>query len=379
MLHPSDVRLSAGNEVELFADGASGLAAMYAAIESAARRVHLESYILHGDPTGRRFLDLLGEKARAGVEVRLLVDGVGSRGLAPALLDALREAGGDAVVVNPLRRIYPRWAPRRRDHRKILVVDGEVAFTGGLNLGDEYRLGIGRPDGPRHPWGDAHVRVAGPAVALLDAVFLESWFRADGPDLPWHDPAPFDRRPRGEQRVGVLPDGPTYRRRRMRELFIGALARAREQVTIATPYFAPGLRLRAALGAAARRGVRVEMLLAGYTDHPILRWGARGLVSRLVPLGLRVYEVEHAMMHAKVAVFDGSWAVLGTSNLDRQSLQHSYEVNLIFEEGSVPDRLLDLVRDQIAQARPLTVAELEARPFFARLRDRIAGRLLARL
>lgn len=379
LLRPGDVRFTSGNAVRFFADGASGLAAMEAAIEAAAETIHLETYILRADATGRRFLDLLTRRARAGVEVRLLFDGIGSRGLDAGLLAALRAAGGDVVVFNPLRRIYPRWAPRRRDHRKILVVDGEVAFTGGLNVGDEYRRGTGPVEGSAPAWQDAHVRVVGPAVALLEAVFLESWFRADGPDLPWPSVLHTDLEVAGGQRVGVLPDGPTYRRRRVRDLMIAALERARDRVTIATPYFAPGVRLRAALGAAARRGVRVEMLLAGYTDHPLLRWGARGLVARLVPLGVRVYEVEHAMMHAKVAVFDGSWALMGTSNLDRQSLQHSYEVNLVFDGGSAPGRLFAMIEAQMQAARPLTAAELEARPFLERVRDWLAARLLTRL
>ena len=376
LLRPADVRLTPGNSVSLFEDGATGLAAMLSAIQNARRQVHLETYILHGDATGCRFLEALAERARAGVDVRLLVDGIGSRGLDPALLAALRAAGGETVVFNPLGRLYPRWAPRRRDHRKILVVDGEVAFIGGLNVGDEYWRGTG-PAGNLRPWRDAHVRVAGPAVALLEAVFLESWFRADGPDRPWltESGAFVD----GDQTVGVLPDGPTYRRRRVRELMIGALERAQERVTIATPYFAPGARLRGALADAAGRGVRVEMLLAGYTDHPVLRWGARGHVSRLVALGVRVYEVEHAMMHAKVAVFDGTWAVLGTSNLDRQSLEHSYEVNLIFSGGPTPGRLLEMVGREIELASALTTAQLDARPFLEKLRDRIAGYLLARI
>jgi cardiolipin synthase len=352
---------------------------MLAAIEGAQDRVHLESYIFRADETGQRFLRTLTSRARAGVEVRLLFDGVGSLGLSPAALAELRAAGGDAVVFNPLGRIWPRWAPRRRDHRKILIVDDDVGFMGGLNVGDEYYFGSPAGGGRRVPWRDAHLRIRGPAVALLDAVFLESWFRADAPDHPASMlPAAIIDQPGGEA-LGLLPDGPTYHRRRMRELLIRALERAHERACFVTPYFVPDARLRRALAAAAARGVKVDVLIAGWSDHPILRWAARARLPELLEKGVRVYEFEMAMMHAKLAVFDDRWAVVGTSNLDRQSLQHSYEVNLLVEGGELPQELVRLVDEDLAVARPITQETLSARVWWTRLRDRLAALLLGPL
>jgi len=378
LLRPREVRFTGGNRLELFRDGASGLEAMLEAIDGARRRIHLETYILRGDATGRRFLDALTDRARAGVEVRLLFDAFGSLLLDASLLTPLRKAGGDAVAFNPLGRVLPSWAPLQRDHRKILVVDGEVAFTGGLNIGDEYALGPLSARGERVPWRDAQVRIVGPAALLLDAVFLESWFRADAPDFPWTD---LDEPPResGDETVGVLPDGPTHHRRRMRDLMVASLARARRRATLATPYFLPGARLRNALYGAASRGVRVELLLAGFSDHPILRWAARAAAPRLLAQGGRVFEYERAMMHAKVAVFDEKWAVVGTSNLDRQSLERSYEVNLLVEAGPIPGDLSEMLDEAILEAQPLTLDTLAARPWHQRLRDRAAGFLMMRL
>lgn len=379
LLRASDVRFTRGNRVDLFRDGRSGLDAMLEAIEGARNRVHLESYIFRADETGQRFLRAMTSRASAGIEVRLLFDGVGSLGLPSAALAELRQAGGDAVAFNPLGRIWPRWAPRRRDHRKILIVDDEVGFTGGLNVGDEYYFGSQAGAGRRVPWRDAHLRIRGPAVALLDAVFLESWFRADAPDHPASMiPAEILDEPGGEA-LGLLPDGPTYHRRRMRELLIRALERAHERARFVTPYFIPDARLRRALAAAAARGVRVEVLIAGWSDHPILRWAARAGLPELLEQGVRVYEFEVAMMHAKLAVFDDSWAVLGTSNLDRQSLQHSYEVNLLVEGGELPHELARLVDDDLAVARPITQGSLSARRCWTRMRDRVAALLLGRL
>jgi cardiolipin synthase len=380
LLRSADVRLSAGNVLELYRDGRSGLSAMLEAIRMARRRVHLETYILRADETGRRFLEALRERAQVGVEVRVLYDAVGCRGLDPRVLEPLRQAGADIVAFNPLGRFYPRWAPRRRDHRKILVVDGEIAFTGGLNIGDEYLLGPAYDGGPRVPWRDAHLRVVGPAVALLEAVFLESWFRADGPDSPWtallaEGAAPA--RPEGDA-VGLLPDGPTYHRRRMREVLVGALARTQDTARLVTPYFLPGVRLRRALAQAARRGVRVEVLIAGYSDHPILRWAAHARAPALLAEGVRVFEYRRAMMHAKLAVFDGSWAILGSSNLDRQSLQHSYEVNLIVGSGALPGRLAATIDEDLADAVELTPELLAERSPGRRLRDWIAAFVIGR-
>jgi cardiolipin synthase len=214
---------------------------------------------------------------------------------------------------------------------------------------------------------------------LLDAVFLESWFRADAPDHPASMlPVAAVDEPGGET-LGLLPDGPTYHRRRLRELLIRALERARVRACFVTPYFVPDTRLRRALAAAAARGVRVDVLVAGWSDHPILRWAARARFPELLEQGVRVYEFEVAMMHAKLAVFDDRWAVVGTSNLDRQSLQHSYEVNLLVEGGALPGELSRLVDEDLAVARPITQASLSDRRWWMRLRDRAAGLLLGRL
>lgn len=378
LLRADDVRFTSGNSIELYRDGRSGLEAMLAAIAGAQRRIHLETYIFRGDTTGRRFVAAMAERARAGVEVRLLYDAVGSLALDVGALAALVRAGGDAVAFNPLGRLYPRWAPRRRDHRKLLIVDGAAAFTGGLNIGDEYLSGAGSGEDEAGLWRDAHVRIAGPAVGMLEAVFLESWFRADGPDRPWAGLAVPQPAVAGGEAVAVIADGPTYHRRRVRDLLRAALARSERCARLATPYFVPGRPLRAALASTAARGVQVDLLLAGYTDHPLLRWAARDRLPGLLASGVRVYEYERAMMHAKVAVFDGRWALLGTSNLDRQSLEHNYEVNLLVEGDGTPARLHEMLGQDMANSRELTIDEIERRGPLERMRDRFAAFLLTR-
>jgi cardiolipin synthase len=356
----------------VYEDGRSGLAAMLEAVEQARERIHFETYILRTDAFGRRFADALAAGARRGVAVRLLYDGFGSRGLDPEVLQALRRAGAEVVAFNPLRPPLLRWLPRRRDHRKILTVDGRLGFTGGLNVGDEY---AGREGAP--PWRDTHLRLRGPIVRDLDAVFLESWFRADGPDVAWHELLERTPRRAGSVRCALLPDGPVYRRRRTRDLVVAGLLAARRRVCFASPYFAPGAGLLEALAHAARRGVRVDLLVAGEpTDHPSLRRAARALFPPLLAAGLHIHEYEGAMMHAKVAVFDGAWASVGTANLDRQSLRHSYEVSVVLEDPGVAGRLEARFGEDLARARRVDALVLARRDPLERVLDALAALLL---
>ncbi len=369
-----DLRFTDGNRIALFDTGRAGLGAMLDTIDTASERVHLETYILRADETGQRFLEALTGRARQGVAVRLLYDAVGSRGLHDSSLEELRGVGADVIAFNRLGRLYAKFAPRRRDHRKILVVDGRVAFTGGLNIGNEYYGGLGDA---RLGWRDAHVRVEGPAVRDLEAVFLESWFRADGPGLVWNDF--LDRAPPacGDTRCAVLADGPVYRRRRTRALLISALGDATATAGLTSPYFAPGRRVLEALASAGQRGVRVDLLLAGTSDHPVLRRAARASFPGLLRAGVRVFEYERTMMHAKAAVFDDSVAVIGTSNLDRQSFERSYEVNLIIANGDVPRQLRRNFERDCGLARPIDESTLASRGVVERGLDALAS-VLAR-
>lgn len=370
------MRFTDGNRVDVYDCGRAAFPPMLEAIRRAQRFVHLEVYILRADTTGRRFLEALRERAAAGVEVRLLYDGVGSRELDPRALRELRQAGGQTLVFNPLRRLYPRWAPRRRDHRKILIVDGELAFTGGLNLGDEYDAGP-TVDRGESGWRDTHLGLRGPVVRDLGAVFLEGWYRAGGPELPWSRLLEGESGRPGDQRCAVLSDGPVYSRRATRDLLIATLDAAQETARLMSPYFAPGHGVLEALSRAAEHGVRVELLVAGYrTDHPLLRRGARRSIERLLRRGVRLFEYEAGVLHAKSAVFDGRVAVVGSSNLDRQSLQHNYEVNIVAEEGELPKRIDRLFDQDLARSTPLTLETLERRNPITRALDWLAAALL---
>ncbi|MCA9502107.1 MAG: cardiolipin synthase ClsB [Myxococcales bacterium] len=369
------VRMSEGNAVDVYDCGRAAFPVMLEAIAAAKRFVHLETYTLRHDAIGRRFLAALADRARAGVDVRLLYDAIGSLPLDRRALEPLRQAGGAILEFNPLRALWPDWAPRRRDHRKLLVVDGRCAFLGGLNIGDEYDAPA-RPTAGAAAWRDTHARVRGPVVHDLGAVFLESWFRGAGATLPWHELLEAETGRPGDVRCGVLPDGPIHRRRAMRDLLVDWIDEARDHVRLTSPYFAPDRRVLEALDEATRRRVRVELLLAGDTDHPWLRRGARATLERLLRRGVEVHEYVASMLHTKTAVFDGRRAILGTSNLDRQSLQHNYEVNLVIEGPPVPALLDRQFEADLEHAHPLTLPVLARRGPLTRLVDGLAAAVM---
>jgi cardiolipin synthase len=373
-------RFHDGNAVELFECGREAFPRMLDAIGRAERFVHLETYILRSDGIGTRFLEALCARAARGVAVRLIYDAVGSLGTLDAgALAALRAAGARVLPFNPLQRFYPEWAPRRRDHRKLLVVDGARGFLGGLNIGDEYAAGPVATEG-RAGWRDTHVEVRGPVLRDLGAVFLESWSRAGGEALPWQAllAAPVERP--GDATCGVLADGPVYSRRALRDLLVECLDGTRESARLTSPYFWPDRALLRALASTARRGVRVEMIVAGReTDLPALRRASRAALERLLRCGVAIWEYEGGTLHAKSAVFDRDVAIVGSSNLDRQSLEHSYEENLVAVGVSLPGDVDRLFEADLARSRPLTLERLSRRRWWTRAADWLATWLARRL
>lgn len=366
---PEVLRFQSGHRIDLFSDGQKTFDAMLEAIDNAEYFIHLETYILRTDETGRRILSHLTARAKAGVSVRLIFDALGSRGLDRSVLRPLEEAGASIAEFNPPSQWLWRFRPRQRDHRKMLLVDGQVGFLGGLNIGDEYVAE--NVDGPT--WRDAHLRLEGPALTELEALFIENWFRSGGESFDWRSSITRERKTSGDRSVAILADGPSYRRRRLRSFFLYELRRAKSHVLLVSPYFAPGAKVLDALSAASDRGVRVELLLAGHTDHPILRRAVREIVPKLLSCGVRVFEDPRRMMHAKLAVFDDVLAVVGTSNLDRQSLHHSCEVNAVIEGHAEAKWILEHFGTDILDVCPIDRAVLERRSFLTRWIDKAAA------
>lgn len=313
-----------GNQVDLLIDGTATFAALTAAIEAARDHVHLEYYIWRPDATGTPLMDLLCRKARAGVEVRLLLDSVGSYWLKEACLEPLRTAGGKAAFFAPVNPFARRWSLNLRNHRKIVVVDGRVGFTGGVNVGDEYR---GR-DAALGNWRDTHLRMEGPVVAHLQEIFVEDWFYACKENLiaPRYFPEPERR---GNAIAQILASGPDSSTQAIHRSVFAAVTTAKERVWMTTPYFVPDRAMLVALETAARRGVDVRILLPVESDSTLVLYAGRSFYRDLLAAGCHLYEYQDGMLHAKTTTVDGRWSSVGSANMDMRSFALNFEANAI--------------------------------------------------
>ena len=352
-----------GNSLTLYVRGKDLFPAMEAAIEKAEASVHLETYILGSDRTGRAFAELLAKKARTGVRVRVIYDSIGSMDLDPTLETLMRNAGVQVLEYHPVAPWRPSWAWNRRDHRKILACDGRVAFVGGMNLNDENApADVGGGD-----WRDAHVRVEGPAARDLDLLFREVWSAQTG---RWFETA-GDGVERGPARVKIAANQELMNRFVIREAYVNALTAAREEVSIANAYFIPDWRIRRALARAARRGVDVRVMVPGRSDSSAVWHAMRARYDSLLTRGVRVFEWQGPMMHAKAVVVDRLWASVGTYNLDHRSLQHNLEVNLNVLDRAFAGELASQFELGLKGSREITLAEWRRRPPLERLRERL--------
>jgi cardiolipin synthase len=349
-----------GHRVRVLVDGGPYFAALLEAIAAAERSVHLESYILRADRTGWRVARALAERARAGVEVALSIDGFGSLGLDPALLEHLRDAGAKVRVYRPLSVLEGRWPWSRRNHRKLVVVDGRLAIVGGFNLADEYAAPADGGGG----WRDTGVEVEGPAVAGLERLFLALWDEEGGPRLSATSPPP----PRfaGGEQVRFLGNLEGRERRHVRRAYLLAIVSARRSVRITSAYFIPDRVIRRALIRAARRGVEVEVIVARNTDVPAALEAARAHYERLLAHGVKIHEWHERVLHAKTAVVDGEWCTVGSSNLDFLSSFRNLEVNAAIISRRVGAELEERFAADRARSVRIDLATWKRRPWWRR-------------
>ncbi|MFM8287037.1 MAG: cardiolipin synthase [Planctomycetaceae bacterium] len=362
---------TSGNSVEIIDDTNRTLGLIEQALGNARHTIHLEYYIWQPDRTGNRLRELLVARARAGVRVRCLYDGLGSLWLGRQFLRSLREAGVEVAAALPGSSLRDRWSINLRNHRKIIVVDDRIAFTGGMNIGDEYhgrnpRLGY---------WRDTHLRIEGPAVSQLRQIFSEDWFFATGAVLPDQAPHRADE-PLGDVIAQTIPGGPDGVADVFHAVFFAAINDAREQITLATSYFIPTAPLETALETAALRGVRVRLLLPGLLDHQWMVTAQRAWYRNLLKAGVEIWEYQRGMLHAKTLTIDGAWSCVGSTNFDSRSLLLNFEAGLALL-GPRPARdLLAQFELDLRHARRVDLAEFERRGWLAQLAEQ-SLRLLA--
>ena len=357
-------RLRPGNHIEPLCGGGEAFPAMLAAIAAARSFVHLETYIIVDDKTGRRFLDALVERARAGVSVRVCYDALGSFELPAEFRDELRAGGVHVAEFHPIAPWRPRFGFNQRDHMKILVVDGEVAFTGGINIGDEYAPLEEGGGG----WYDVHARVRGPIVDDLERLFVRTWARATGERLLLHEVESIAPPP--HQLAAVIDNFGIRNRSRKRIAYLHAIRAAKSSIGLMNAYFIPDFGLRKALRDAARRGVRVQVIVPEVTDVRVVMFASRHLYPRLLRGGVHIYEWPARMMHAKTGVIDGVWSTIGSYNLDRRSLFHNLEAGVVVADELLGERMIELFDRELKRSREVTLEECLARPWFERMHQR---------
>jgi cardiolipin synthase len=356
-----------GNALALLTEGPAAFSAVRDAIRQASRYIHLVTYIFKNDPTGRGTLKLLADAARRGVEVRVLYDGAGTFATRFGFFAPIREAGGTVASFLPISPFIPGWRLNLRNHRKLIIVDGEVAFTGGMNIGDEYATGF--------EWRDVHVQLRGPVLPALQRVFSEDWHLATGKTLD--DEKYFQELPEaGEVPIQVVPSGPDQIEPLAPELLFGAIAAARETVDIMTPYLIPPEPIEQALRSAARRGRRVRILIPEYVDHRVVRWAADSYLPRLLRAGVEIWRHPH-MVHGKLVIVDNAWATLGSTNLDMRSLFLNFELNVAIPHTATATMLAAYFEGELVSSQRLTFDDMKAR-FPTRL-ARAAANLLSPL
>ncbi len=322
-----------GNRLTLLNSGAEYFPALIAAIGDARQEVHLESYIFEDDTTGRAVASALGDAAKRGVTVRVLVDGFGSRDFSGALMPALLEAGVQALIYRPeIARFQLRRHRLRRLHRKLATIDGRVAFVGGINVIDDLNTPHQTP--PRY---DYAVRVEGPLVAPIRQALYRVWEIVVWARLQrryWVSRTALeDRPPAGDQTAAFLVRDNLRHRRDIEDAYLEAIADAHEDILIANAYFLPGRRFRRALGDAAGRGVRVTILLQGRIEYRLLHYATQALYGKLLGAGIRIFEYRRSFLHAKVAVIDAHWSTVGSSNIDPFSLLLAREANVVVRDA----------------------------------------------
>lgn len=362
--------LFCGNKATLLIDGKETFAAMLDAIDKAKEHVNIETYMIEDDPMGRRFADLLLKKHAEGVTINLIYDPLGCRRTPESFFLRLREGGVNVLEFNPvaLGRLWGPNAFYHRTHRKVLIVDGEVAFTGGLNIGLAYTKSRPRRDRTSPPsdfWRDTHVMIEGPAVAAFQELFLHTWQEQAGappPDMCYFPPVAIT----GDQMVQVADSTPGYAHRGTYVMYVSAIARAKQSVHIIQSYFAPDEQMMKALVDAAKRGLDVKIILPRYSDHGCVRQAGRKRYQELLDAGVKLYEQTGAILHSKTAVIDGVWSTVGSTNFDLWSFCTSDEVNAVVIGRAFGDRMEESFKQDMEQSTPIPPEGWRDRSLFNR-------------
>jgi cardiolipin synthase len=373
--------LSAGNRVTLLQDGPSTYQALYGAMAAATSSIDMESYIIEDDEVGQRFArELMAAQAR-GVVVNLIYDGVGSLGTPKAYFDQLAAAGVNTLQFNPVDPLKARtgWDVNQRDHRKLTIIDGRTAFVGGINISSVYSGGSfsqHSKEQPGHgqkvPWRDTDLQIDGPAVADFQKLFMDTWARQKGKPMASADYFPQLGR-QGDAVVRAIGGTPSEPYSQIYATLVSAIRSSSTSILLANAYFDPDPQLLGALADAARRGVDVQLLLPSVSDTWLVTSAGRRHYGELLEAGVKIYERQGALLHAKTTLIDGVWSAVGSTNLDWRSFLHNDEVDAVVLSASFGDQMRAAFQADLAQSQQLTMEKWSHRGLTARLQEITAG------
>ena len=389
--------LTVGNNASLLRDGPASYEAMFDAIAKARDHINVEYYIIEDDEVGRRFADALIEKSAQGVSVNLMYDSVGCNQTPPAFFERLREGGVRVLEFNPINPLKARrgWRVNNRNHRKLVITDGETAFTGGINISGVYSSGSAPGSGARRGsgsaspsgalsasgsasrsstgWRDTNVRIDGPAVEQLQRLFLETWSKQGGEPLPQRNWFPTPRR-QGPHPVRVIASGPGDEVPAIYVALLSALAQAEKSIHITMAYFVPDSQTIDVLKAASARGVDVTLVLPSFTDFWAVFHAGRSHYADLLDAGVKIYERQEALLHAKTIVVDGVWSTVGSSNLDWRSFLHNGELNAVVLGWDFGRQMEAMFQDDLRGSARIDREAWARRPLDVRMKE-VVGRM----
>ena len=355
--------LVGGNRVDLLPGGETAYPEMIESIEQAKHYVFLTTYIFEANKTGRKFIDALARAVKRGLDVRVLIDGVGEYYYFPRAGALLKKNGVRVARFIPPRIFPPTIHINLRNHRKILIADGQIAFTGGMNIGDRH---LAQQVTNRSRVIDMHFRLKGPVVMQIEQAFLEDWAFCTGETSA---PRPARPTPSGTAICRTITDGPNEDINKLDIIILGAISSSREQVLIMTPYFLPSLEMISALQSAALRGIDVKIVLPGKNNLPFIHWATSNMLREMLYWGVKVYYQPPPFVHTKLFVVDQRYAQIGSANFDPRSLRLNFELSVEIYDQHVAQTIAGHIEHRIKRSQQIGFSDIEQRPLIIKFRD----------
>jgi cardiolipin synthase len=374
----SDSPLTKGNKVTLLLDGSNTYPAMFEAIRNAKDHINLETFILEditiNEDTGLKLADLLLQKQAEGVQVNILYDKTGCQSTPASFFQYLRDGGIKVTEFNPIHQDKTEEKTRlaKLDHRKILIIDGKIAFTGGVNISEVYTSGFSgmkKNQQSKIPWRDTDVQIEGPAVAEFQKLFIGTWERQKGEKLAERNYFPDFEKDVGNTLVGVVGSEPGTVNRNTFILYVSAITFAEHSIHITNAYFIPDNQTIDALIDAAKRGVDVKIILPDITDSALADYAGQYFYSKLLQSGVKLYRRKNALLHAKTLVIDDVWSTVGSTNMDFLSFSSNDEVNAVILSSEFAAEMEKMFATDLAASKEITLKEWKNRPLFSKFRE----------